>query len=263
MPAADAVDAAAGFECQQCLADQPHVVDAEDLHALAAAARHGAGGRRRRGRRPCRPAPCRGSPCASGRPAAGSPARGTGRRLAISVRLCWCVLPKPMPGSRQIRSRSMPAASSASRRSRRYAQNLRDDVVVARDRPASSAACLACASHRRRRRLRRPAAASSRIAQQAGDVVDDLGAGVRCAARRRRLCSCRSRSARRFARRSRSITGSTRRSSSSASTGVGIGPRALAADVEQVGAVGDQLQGVVDGGLRIEELARRRKSCRA
>ena len=44
---------------------------------------------------------------------------------------------------------------------------------------------------------------------------------------------------------------------------LGIGPRALAADVEDVGAVGDQLQGVVDRRLRIEKLARRRKSYRA
>ena len=36
---------------------------------------------------------------------------------------------------------------------------------------------------------------------------------------------------------------------------LGVGPRAFAADVEDVGAVGDQPQGVVDGRLRVEKLA--------
>ena len=92
------------------------------------------------------------------------------------------------------------------------------------------------------------------IAGQAGDVVDDLGAGVdgragdgglagvdrnRNSHLRRELLDHRQHAPQLF-------VGSDR---------LGIGPRAFAADVEQVGAVGDQLQGVRDGRVAIEELA--------
>ena len=49
--------------------------------------------------------------------------------------------------------------------------------------------------------------------------------------------------------------GSTRRSSSSAATGVGARAGRLAADVEHVGARGDQREAVRDGGVGVEEAA--------
>ena len=46
--------------------------------------------------------------------------------------MCAAVLPKPMPGSTQIRSRATPAATATSTRAARNARDLLDDVVVAR-----------------------------------------------------------------------------------------------------------------------------------
>ena len=50
-----------------------------------------------------------------------------------------------------------------------------------------------------------------------------------------------------------SITPITRSSSSRSGTGSAPGPRQLAADVEQVGALERKPQAMVDGGVAIEE----------
>ena len=48
--------------------------------------------------------------------AADSPSRETAANVRNKARLCAAVLPKPIPGSRAMRSRAIPAATRASRR---------------------------------------------------------------------------------------------------------------------------------------------------
>ncbi len=111
-----AVDAADGFEQQQRL---PH-----RARRRAPARSAPLAGPAPAPRRSCRPGgrpalspstlpmkPLREWPTSSGQPSACS-----SWQWASSVRLCWCVLPKPMPGSSAICRRSMPAAIRASRR---------------------------------------------------------------------------------------------------------------------------------------------------
>ena len=113
----------------------------------------------------------------------------------------------------------------------------------------------ACASARARRRARRRRAPAPGSHPQAADVVDDRGAGVERGAgdvglvgvdRERECAAGRARPA---------ATGRTRASSSSARHRLGAGARRLAADVDEVGAVGLHAQRGVD--RRAPDRARR------
>ena len=68
---------AACLECDQRLADRPHVVDADDLHALHCQAQRRADGRVRAVGFLVADQLAQEIPCANGRPAADSPARET------------------------------------------------------------------------------------------------------------------------------------------------------------------------------------------
>ena len=136
----------------KCLPHRSHVVDSQDLHAL--------GQRASRPRRRCPPCgqpslspstlpmkPFREWPTNSGQPSSWNR-----QQFAISVRLCSCVLPKPMPGSRQMRSAIDARGHQRVAPLAQIIVNLGDDVVDTSDCLASSAACLACASRTRARR---------------------------------------------------------------------------------------------------------------
>ena len=152
------------------------VVNTQNLHALQAQAIAP--------RRPCQPCdllvcppitlamkPLRECPTNSGQP------KSWNRQLADnSVRLCVWVLPKPIPGSRQIFDGAIPKVISASRAAAEIIVNLADHVLVSRR-----------VLHRPRRSLHvhhanaRAALAGDvhhlRIAGQPGHVVDDFRAG--------------------------------------------------------------------------------------
>ena len=85
----------------------------------------------------------------------GTPSASNASWRASSSRFWSGVLPKPMPGSTTMRSRSMPAACGRVDPLAQERGDLGGDVVVDAPRPASIAACRACASGRRRSRVRR------------------------------------------------------------------------------------------------------------
>ena len=90
------------------------------------------------------------STCATSRPAAARRARAARAGARSSARLCAGVLPKPMPGSRTMRSRAMPARGRGVDRARAGTRRPRRRRRRSRAGSASSAACRACASGRRR-----------------------------------------------------------------------------------------------------------------
>ena len=83
----------------------PHVVHAEDLHALPGQAKRDADGGLRAIGSFVAEQLARERSSANGRPGSGSRDRAAFGNSASSARLCSAVLPKPMPGSRQIRCR--------------------------------------------------------------------------------------------------------------------------------------------------------------
>ena len=156
------------------------------------------------------------------RPAAGSPARGT-RRSAPSARCCaraFC----------RSRCRDRGRSARAQRRPPSVHRAVAADIRALRPprRRNVGLSCIVCGvpcmciTH-----TPAPVSAASvdhlRIARQAGDVVDDLRAGVDRRAGDGRLARVDRNRNRRLAATSRSITGSTRRSSSSADTGSAYG----------------------------------------
>ena len=154
-------------------------------------------------------------------------ARGCARR----------VLPKPIPGSTQIRSLVDPGGDARPRSARRGTRGRRRRRRRSAGRPASSAGRPACASGR----ASQPALGAERrqlgVGAQRGDVVDDRGAGVE---RRRGDRGLRGVDRDLGPRRRRPAPrppGRPASSSSSASTAAAPGPGRLAADVEQVGAL--------------------------
>ena len=193
-------------------------------------------------------------PTTIGRPSSrSSPSRRS------SSRLCSTVLPKPIPGSTQIRSSSIPASIAAAIRAREERPDLVDDVVVARvvlHRPRRAEHVhqhdLAVALGAERRQLG--------VAAQRGDVVDDRRARRRAPPRRPRPSRCRSRPRSRRRRERLDHRARVRASSSSAPTASAPGPRRLAADVEDVGALRGQLAAVRDRRLGDRGTARRRRT---
>ncbi len=103
--------------------------------------------------------------------------------------------------------------------------------------PASSAACPACASRTRRRRCPPPTPIIAASPVKAGHVVDDLGAGLNRRAGDRRLARID---------RNRNLYLADERLNDRQHApqllvhryGFGVRPRTLAADVQQVGAIG-------------------------
>ena len=95
------------------------------------------------------------STCATSRPAAAGRARAARAGARSSSRLCSGVLPKPMPGSRTMRSRAMPAPSHRVDRARAGTRAPRHDVVVDAARACIVAAspCM-CIRHTPQRRVR-------------------------------------------------------------------------------------------------------------
>ena len=110
------------------------------------------------------------SPTSTGRPSA---TRTSSRRT--SSKFCAAVLPKPIPGSRQIRSSGIPAATANASRSSRNAATSDDDVVVAR--VGLHRARLALHVHQAEvRTALGNDAGELGVAPQRRDVVDELGA---------------------------------------------------------------------------------------
>ena len=166
---------------------------------------------------------------------------------------CSAVLAKPMPGSMAILSRAMPARSAAAIRSAKFARHLGRDVVVARLGIHVGRSCRACASARPGSRARRPAApppgrapsaeTSLTMAAPASSAAAMVGgvAGVHRDAQARRGKA--------------RITGRMRRCSSAGGVGCDARPRALAADVDDVGPGRGHRQAGGDRGARVKEVA--------
>ena len=92
--------------------------------------------------------------------------------------MCSTVLPKPMPGSTQIRASSMPAANRRLDALGEEGAHVVDDVVVARVVLHRPRAALHVHEDDGAVRARRRAPASSGSRAQRGDVVDDRRPGV-------------------------------------------------------------------------------------
>ena len=115
--------------------------------------------------------------------------------------------------------------------------DLVDDVVVARVVLHRARLAAACASGSSPRPPSATSAGHLRVGAQRADVVDERRARRRARPRRPPPWRCRSRSAAAGAARAPRSPARRARSSSSAPTGSAPGPRRLAADVEDVGAL--------------------------
>ena len=196
----------------------------------------------------------RGRSCVRCPPGCGWPSSSSRSSPRRSDQLCAVSLANPKPGSRTIRSAAIPAADQLVARWRQLGHHVGDDVVV--DRPGLHVGAVPSPVHRDERHAapRRPPRPSSGSASPAAHVVDDGRPGRERLGRPPRRASCRP-TRRRPAAASAATTGSTRRSSSATRRALGTGPGRLAADVEDVGALGDQLAAVLDRRRRLEPLA--------
>ena len=212
-----------------------------------------------------RPAGCRGTTCGSRRPAAGGPGRRARRGPASSCQLCVGGLGEAQarvehdPVAR--RSRRRAAASTRSASSSRTAADHAAGPVVHGE-VAACGRCARASASRRTSRRRRPRRRGSRGSARPPETSLTTAAPASSGGRGDLGAHGVDRDRRAPSRGERSMTGTTRSSSSSTSGRVAPGPGGLAADVEQVGAVGEQLAAVRDGGVGGRPSGRRRRTSR-